>query len=130
MASAGDLLGPTSAGCADVLGTVFEISASGTERVLYSFTGGTADGSDPNSGLLMDGAGNLFGTTAAGGARDLGTVFKISPGGTETVLYSFVGGSTDGSSPQAGLIMDGAGNLYGTTAAGGVNDDGTVFEIN
>jgi uncharacterized repeat protein (TIGR03803 family) len=130
MDSAGDLLGTTSAGGADDLGTVFEISASGTERVLYSFTGGMADGSDPNSGLLMDGAGNLFGTTAAGGARDLGTVFKISPGGTETVLYSFVGGSTDGSSPQAGLIMDGAGNLYGTTAAGGVNDDGTVFEIN
>ena len=130
MDSAGDLFGTTSAGGADDLGTVFEISASGTESVLYSFTGGTADGSDPNGGLLMDGAGNLYGTTSAGGARDLGTVFEISASGTESVLYSFVGGTTDGSSPTAGLILDGAGNLYGMTSAGGVSDVGAVFEIN
>ena len=129
MDSAGDLYGTTSAGGTDDLGTVFEISASGTESVLYSFTGGAADGSDPNGGLLMDGAGNLYGTTSAGGADDLGTVFEISASGTESVLYSFVGGTTDGSSPTAGLIMDGAGNLYGTTSAGGVSDVGTVFEI-
>ena len=130
MDSAGNLYGTTSAGGADDLGTVFEISAAGTESVLYSFAGGATDGSDPTGGLVMDGAGNLFGTTAAGGANDLGTVFKLSPGGTETLLYSFVGGSTDGASPKAGLILDGAGNLYGTTSAGGVDDDGTVFEIN
>ena len=127
--SAGNLYGTTYGGGAYGVGTVFEISASGTESVLYSFTGGAADGSDPNGGLLMDGAGNLFGTTSAGGTDDLGTVFEISASGTQSVLYSFTGGTTDGSSP-AGLILDGAGNLYGTTSAGGVSDVGTVFEIN
>ena len=130
MDGSGDLYGTTSAGGAYDLGTVFEISASGTETVLYSFAGGATDGSDPNGSLLLGNSGSLYGTTSAGGADDLGTVFKLSPDGTEVLLHSFAGGTTDGSSPKAGLILDSAGNLYGTTSAGGVNDDGTVFELN
>jgi len=126
----GDLYGTTSAGGTYDLGTVFEISSSGTETVLHSFAGGTSDGSDPNGSLLLGSSASLYGTTSTGGAYDLGTVFKLSPDGTEVLLHSFAGGTTDGSSPKGGLIVDSAGNLYGTTSAGGVNDDGTVFELN
>ena len=103
--------------------------AKGTERILYSFAGGTADGADPNGGLIIDGAGNLYGTTGRGGADGLGTVFEVSATGTERVLHSFVGGPTDGSNPAAGLVVDGAGNLYGTTYGGGASGLGTVFEV-
>ena len=102
---------------------------AGTERILHSFAGGTADGADPNAGLVLDGAGYLYGTTDGGGAKGLGTVFKLSRTGTETILYSFVGGTTDGANPLAGLSMDSAGNLYGTTEGGGADGLGTVFEI-
>src|ERR1022692_13994 len=89
-----------------------------TFSVLYSFMGG-ADGFGPNSGLVRDAAGNFYGTTMAGGAYDLGTVFKLDKTGKETVLYTFIGG-TDGAEPVAGLARDAAGNLYGTTLYGGV----------
>ncbi len=89
----------------------------GVVTVLYSFTGGT-DGYRPLAGLIQDSAGNLYGTTAGGGAAGGGTVFKITSAGVETVLHSFTGG-TDGASPEAGLIQDSAGNLYGTTTTGG-----------
>ena len=92
-------------------------SAAPTETVLYSFTGGS-DGRKPVAGLIADGSGNLYGTTEFGGASGNGVVFKLSPGGTETVLYSFTGGS-DGGIPRAGLIADRSGNLYGTTQFGG-----------
>ena len=129
MDSAGDLYGTTTGGGANNGGTVFKISPNGTETILHAFAGGTTDGAEPEGGVIMDSAGNLYGTTAGGGAYDLGTVFKISPAGTETVLHSFVGGTTDGADPQAALIMDSAGNLYGTTVDGGANNDGTVFKI-
>jgi len=80
------------------------------------------------AGLVQDGAGNLYGTTASGGASGLGTVFKLSVGGAEAVLHGFRGGS-DGEYPYAGVIRDAGGNLYGTTSAGGVSGFGTVFEI-
>jgi uncharacterized repeat protein (TIGR03803 family) len=110
--------------------------------VLYSFCSkpNCTDGSDPAAGLIQD-AGNLYGTTVVGGAYGYGTVFKLAPpaksGGTwtETVLYSFTGG-TDGANPWAGLVQDAQGNLYGTAYAGGNNlgycDDGgcgTVFKL-
>ncbi|MGD0416243.1 MAG: choice-of-anchor tandem repeat GloVer-containing protein [Terriglobales bacterium] len=108
---------------------------AGTETVLYSFTGGT-DGAQPYlAGVIFDSAGNLYGVTQYGGAYNQGTVFKLtpSPGGTwtETVLYSFTGGA-DGANPQGGLATDGAGDFYGTTYAGGEDNDqcGTLFEIN
>ena len=78
----------------------------------------------------MDGTGSLYGTTSAGGANDDGTVFKIGPNGTETILHSFAGGITDGAGPQVALIMDSAGDLYGTTQSGGTYSGGTVFKIN
>lgn len=127
--SAGNLYGTTYEGGTDNDGTVFRISAAGTETVLHSFAGGATDGAWPDAGLLMDSAGNLYGTTYVGGVNNEGTVFKISGTGTETVLYSFMGGTTDGAEPRAALIMDSAGNLYGTTWGGGAANGGTVFKI-
>jgi uncharacterized repeat protein (TIGR03803 family) len=127
--SAGNLYGTTVGGGAHGDGTVFEVSASGTESVLYSFAGGTADGANPYAAVVMDTSGNLYGTTQNGGASGAGTVFKITAGGTESVLYSFALGTTDGTNPDAALIMDSAGNLYGTTPNGGAHNQGTVFEV-
>ena len=84
------------------------------------------------AGLLLDGAGNLYGTTLAGGVHDEGVVFKLTPpvGGTAwavKVLHSFNG--TNGEGPEARLIADGAGNLFGTTQWGGLSDDGVAFEL-
>jgi len=108
-------------------GVVFRLAPDGTETVLRSF-GGTGDGRDPAAGLIKDKTGNLFGTTDFGGSAGEGTVFKLAPDGTETMLWSF-GGTGDGIYPEAGLIKDAAGNLYGTTLDGGVNDNGIVFKL-
>lgn len=180
---AGNLYGTTAAGggtgCFDNAGcgTVFEVAADRTERVLHSFAGG-ADGYEPLGGLLLDKSGNLYGTTVEtvfklsadgketviytfgqgggispgavtlvsdrsgnlygtaqeGGAYRWGTVFKLAPDGAQTVLHAFTGGS-DGGAPYAGVILDPAGNLYGTTPYGGdVNCNygqgcGTVFKV-
>jgi uncharacterized repeat protein (TIGR03803 family) len=126
MNSAGILYGTTSVGGTFGAGVVFEMTENGKEKVLYNFTGG-ADGANPYSSLIMDTAGNLYGTTWAGGAYGAGTVFKVT-GETEKVLYSFTGG-TDGANPEASLAMDATGNLYGTTFAGGAYGGGTVFEV-
>jgi uncharacterized repeat protein (TIGR03803 family) len=98
-----------------------------TYNLLHSFTGG-ADGATPDAGLVLDAAGNLYGTTVAGGASNLGTVFKLDKTGKETLRYSFLGGA-DGATPYAGLILDGAGNLYGATEVGGASNSGTVFKL-
>jgi uncharacterized repeat protein (TIGR03803 family) len=100
--------------------------------VLYQFTGGI-DGGSPNAGVVFDDAGNLYGTTKSGGLYGHGTVFELSPsesGWNETVLYSFTGGE-DGDSPLGGVVLDGNGNLYGTTYQGGDPGChcGTVFEL-
>jgi uncharacterized repeat protein (TIGR03803 family) len=113
-------------------GTVFKIASDGTFTVLYRFQGGT-DGDLPMGGLIRDAAGNLYGTTEAGGGNTCnevgcGIVFKIAPDGTETVLYRFAGG-LDGLSPAGGVLMDKAGNLYGTTDGGGSANSGTVFKL-
>ncbi|HEX4156999.1 MAG TPA: choice-of-anchor tandem repeat GloVer-containing protein [Rhizomicrobium sp.] len=114
-------------------GTVFEVAADGTEKTLYTFQGGN-DGWAPVANLIEDKSGNLYGTTQAGGSTSAcngvgcGIVFRIAPDGTETVLYSFTGG-TDGAHPSAGVIADAKGDLYGTTEAGGVDDEGTVFKL-
>ena len=125
--AAGNLYGTTSAGGVSKLGTVFKLDTSGNETLLYSFTGGS-DGATPNAGLVLDPTGNLYGTTTLGGAANLGTVFKLDTAGTETVLYSFTGG-TDGATPRAGLVLDPSGIPYGTTAAGGASNSGTVFKL-
>jgi len=130
--SAGNLYGTTGYGGTNGNGTVFKISASGTESILHSFGPNVGiDGDLPIAGLIMDSAGNLYGTTYGGGVNNTGTVFKISASGTESVLYSFgPDGGTDAQYPTAGLIMDSAGNLYGTTESGGAHLGGTVFKIN
>ena len=123
----GNLYGTTKQGGAHGAGTVFKVAPDGTETVLYSFAG-TSDGAFPMCNLLMDKKGNLYGTADGGGAHGSGTVFKISSKGAESTLYSFAGG-TDGANPQASVVRDGTGNLYGTTSSGGAHNDGTVFMI-
>jgi uncharacterized repeat protein (TIGR03803 family) len=129
--AAGNLYGTTYYGgtghCSGhACGVVFKVAKAGKETVLYTFNG--TDGAQPLAGLVRDKAGNLYGTTSAGGASDLGTVFKLDPAGHETVLHSFTG-SPDGRYPCAALILDPEGDLYGTTAGGGTSDSGTVFEM-
>lgn len=97
-------------------GIVFRLTPDGAETVLYTFTGGI-DGSHPNSTLIRDGGGNLYGTTFNGGAFGFGTVFVVAPDGTERVLHSFTG-EADGAYPAGGLLRDGSGNLYGTATYG------------
>jgi uncharacterized repeat protein (TIGR03803 family) len=121
----GNLYGTTLYGGASGVGTVFKLDTSGNETVLHNFTGG--DGAYPYAGLVRDATGNLYGTTFRGGSSDYGTVFKLDTSGTETVLHSFTGYS-DGSNPRGGLVMDAAGNLYGTTEMIG-EAFGTVFKL-
>ena len=125
---AGNLYGTTETGGASGAGTVFKVSKSGTLTVLYSFTGGS-DGANPFAELLRDAAGNFYGTTANGGTSGVGTVFKLSKSGKETVLHSFAGGTTDGCFPYGGLLQDTAGNFYGTTEVCGASGVGTVFKL-
>lgn len=123
----GNLYGATPSGGANNDGTIFEIAkGSNTITVLATFSG--ADGGFPEGSLTLDSTGDLYGTTANGGAGGYGTVFEIAKGSNSiTTLASF--NDTNGDSPKAGLILDGSGDLYGTAFAGGANDDGTIFEI-
>ena len=121
----GNLYGTAAEGGQFSQGTVFEITSSGL-TTLHSFNG--TDGAEPESLLIFDAQGNLYGTTFFGGAFNQGTVFELTPSGQETVLYNFTGG-TDGAHPQAALLFDAQGNLYGTTAAGGASGQGTVFKL-
>ena len=124
---AGNFYGTSTSGGTSNRGTVFKFDSSKVESVLYSFTGPPCDGSFPDAALVTDKAGNLYGTTQFGGSSDLGTVFKIDPSGTETVLHSFTGPPSDGRDPT-GLLIDAAGNLYGT-GGGGSSSRGTVFKV-
>ena len=134
--SAGNLYGTTGGGGAAGYGTVFELTqgANGRwkETILYSFAGG-AKGVEPTAGVVMDKAGILYGTTNAGGTTSCGcgVVYKLAPsaGGkwTYTVLHRFTG--FDGAGPNANLVLDSNGNLYGTTTSGGAGGAGVVFEI-
>jgi uncharacterized repeat protein (TIGR03803 family) len=137
----GALYGATAYGGGDNYGTVFELRPAATfcrailcywnETVLHTFTG-TPDGADLFfENLAFDPAGNIYGTTWQGGAYDYGTVFELSPSGgvwTESIPHNF-GSGTDGQSPFAGVVLDSAGNVYGTTAAGGTGDMGTVYQL-
>jgi uncharacterized repeat protein (TIGR03803 family) len=124
----GNLYGTTSIGGADDLGTVFSLGPKGF-AVLHSFTDSSGDGAHANPGLIMDKAGNLYGSTCCGGVNDDGIVFRLAPDGTETILHSFAGTAGDGQDPVGGLVMDKAGNLYGSTFFGGANNDGAVFKL-
>jgi uncharacterized repeat protein (TIGR03803 family) len=131
---------PYTQGC----GTVFKLTPIGDGKwlykVIYNFTGQNGDGIGPTSAVVLDSAGNVYGTTNSGGSKNLGTVFKLTPSGsgkwTETILYSFgSNNNNDGFGPN-GLVRDSAGNLYGTTYGGGDSNVfychdtcGTVFEL-
>jgi uncharacterized repeat protein (TIGR03803 family) len=124
----GNLYGTTNkAGGAHHYGNVFEMSSSGVEQVLYSFSG--ADGKFPESNLILDAQGNLYGTTHKGGQYKEGTVFELAPFDAETFLYSFDKLRGGPSLPAGGLVFDVQGNLYGTTYSGGAYRGGTVYEI-
>jgi len=125
--SAGNLYGTTFGGGAPGKGVVYKVSASGQEAVLYTFTGG-ADGGSPYAGVVLDAAGNLYGTTYYGGTANAGAVYEVSTSGQETVLYSFTGGA-DGANPYGGVTLDSSGNLYGTTYGRGTSNDGVVYAL-
>jgi uncharacterized repeat protein (TIGR03803 family) len=128
--AAGNLYGASIKGGAYDSGTVFKIDAvTGQETVLHSFAGQPSDGAHPLATLISDTAGNLYGTTLAGGAYDDGTVYKLDTTGTLTLLHSFAGQPSDGSTPHGILARDAAGNLYDTTEFGGTDDRGTVFKL-
>jgi len=139
--SAGNLYGTTYGGGVHGYGSVFKLAKNGTFTLLYSFNWGVGtDGARPIGKLLRDTAGNLYGTTRFGGSyggsdcqgSGCGTIFKVDSSSNETVLYTFTG-NPDGYDPQAGLVMDSSGDLYGTTTKGGANDQtgdqGTVFRL-
>jgi uncharacterized repeat protein (TIGR03803 family) len=113
-------------------GTVFKLDTSGRETVLHKFTGTNGDGFFPGALLVRDQAGNLYGTTANGGAHGFGTVFKLDRTGKETVLYSFTCES-DGCTPYPGVVLDSSGNLYGAAFYGGIafgnSGHGVVFKV-
>jgi uncharacterized repeat protein (TIGR03803 family) len=139
--SAGNLYGTTVGLTSVTYGTAFELTpvAGGggwTETVLHTFCSELecADGTVPMSTLVFDSEGNLYGTTRSGGPgkNPQGTVFELTPASgswTYTVLHTFGQTKYDGISPQAGVIRDSLGNLYGTTYQGGFHGDGAVYEV-
>jgi uncharacterized repeat protein (TIGR03803 family) len=142
--SSGNLYGTAATGgqvrCTGDCGVVFKLSkteAGGwAETVLHSFRGGKTDGGSPQAGVVIDGTGNIYGTTYGGGGTGCGagcgTVYELSPilagGWTYSVIYSFTGGA-DGAQPLSQLVLDSSNNLYGTTLNGGSHGFGGVFEL-
>ncbi len=128
--AAGNLYGTTRYGGADDVGTVFELPAGGGGQVVTLATfNGTGNGAQPSAGLVLDAAGDLYGTASAGGADSHGTVFEVVAGtGAVTTLATF-NGTGNGADPDPGLIVDPAGDLFGTTRTGGATGDGTAFEV-
>jgi uncharacterized repeat protein (TIGR03803 family) len=131
-----NIYGTTGAGGLDDDGAVYVLtpnrgSLGWKETLLHSFEGGNSDGANPIAGVVVDAAGNVYGTTAQGGSAGLGTVYMLTPQSngtwTETVLYSFLGGN-DAATPNSSLTFDAGGNLYGT-AGGGAYGQGTVFKL-
>ncbi|HWY14595.1 MAG TPA: choice-of-anchor tandem repeat GloVer-containing protein [Rhizomicrobium sp.] len=140
--ASGNLYG-TTFGCGKFgYGAVYKVKPDGSESLLYSFRGGH-NGYNPFAGVTLDTQGNLYGVTDYGGrlrlctngAGGCGTIFKLTPNGTKTLLYAFKGPLKDGYIPAANPIMDAFGNLYGTTAGGGIGDNceyggcGIVFKL-
>jgi len=131
-----NIYGTTGAGGTAGLGTAYRLTPDRgrqgwSETVLHSFQGGSSDGSNPTAGVVLDAAGNVYGTTLQGGSAGLGTVYMLTPQSngtwTETVLYSFQGGS-DASSPNSSLTFDAGGDLY-STSGGGAHGHGAVFKL-
>jgi uncharacterized repeat protein (TIGR03803 family) len=127
----GNFYGTTSDGGSSYSGTVFRITPKGAGTTIHTFTGINPEGSQPNGRVIKGSDGNFYGTTYFGGASSgvvSGTVFKVTPSGTLTTLYSFTG-SPNGANPVAPLIQGSNGNFYGTTYSGGFSPLGTVFSV-
>jgi uncharacterized repeat protein (TIGR03803 family) len=135
--ASGNLYGTTYFGGTYGFGTAYELvhqpGGAWAEKILHNFNNTGTEGEYPASGLIFDAVGNLYGTTVLSSPGGLGTVFELKPrqGGTwaEKILASFISSGTGGGNPYGSLIFDSAGNLYGTTAVGGFNGVGTVFEL-
>jgi uncharacterized repeat protein (TIGR03803 family) len=132
----GNLYGTTTIGGPNGGGTIFMITPSGTLKTLYGFCAQSncADGKSPEAGLIQATSGDFYGTTPSGGANSGGTVFKVTPGGALTTLYSFCSQNagqpcSDGEEPFGELVQAINGNLYGTTYVGGGGGEGTIFSI-
>jgi len=129
----GNFYGTTTGGGANGWGVVFKITAAGKLTVLYSFCSksGCVDGETPYAGIVQGTDGNFYGTTTAGGANIYGTVFKVTPKGKLTTLYSFCSqsGCADGETPYGGVFQATDGTFYGTTLVGGNSSVGTVYSL-
>jgi len=127
--SDGNFYGLTNAGGSAGYGVIYRIATDGTEVVLHTFTGGATDGRMPQfANLVQASDSNFYGVTVLGGVSNQGIVFKITPGGTFTLLHSF-DGSTEGGNSSSALSVGPDGQLYGNTNVGGASNQGTVFKI-
>jgi uncharacterized repeat protein (TIGR03803 family) len=125
----GNIYGATMFDGANQEGAVFRIDSDGEETVLHSFGTSPSDGVFPEGGLVADAEGNVYGTTGGGGTHGAGTVFKIDSKGQYSVVYSFKTTAGDAKNPAAGLVLDKAGNLYGTSPSGGAAAAGAIYQI-
>jgi uncharacterized repeat protein (TIGR03803 family) len=129
----GNFYGTAYQGGTDGVGTVFQLTPTGTLTTLHSFCpqSGCADGTEPDAGLVQGSDGNFYGATVSGGTTSKGTLFQVTPSGSLTTLYHFCPqtGCADGAYPQGSLVQGSDGNLYGTTYQGGANNQGAVFKL-
>jgi uncharacterized repeat protein (TIGR03803 family) len=126
----GSLYGVTALGGTSNEGVVYKVNKRGVETVLHTFVGGSTDGCYASGTLVLDGDDNLYGTTTNCGSDNAGIVWKLGKDGIETVVHSFAGGASDGSTPTAGVTRDANGDLFGGTDFGGTSNKGTVYKLN
>jgi uncharacterized repeat protein (TIGR03803 family) len=126
----GNLYGTTENGGSGGYGTVYEFNPkTGQKTILHNCYGGVSDGASPLDGaLVFDKEGNIYGTTMGGGIVGGGTIYKLAPDGTFTILHSFTN-QPDGDDPMGGVVFDKQGNLYTTTEEGGATTNGTVIKL-
>ena len=124
----GNLYGTTYNGGVDLAGTIFNVTTSGSQKLIHSFSGTATDGAYPTGGLTLGTDGSFYGTTMQGGNVSMGTLFKITPTGTLTILHNF-NSFKDGAFPWGPPILASDGNFYGTTSGGGINGRGVVYKI-
>jgi uncharacterized repeat protein (TIGR03803 family) len=129
LGSDGNFYLSTSSGGANALGAIVQVTPAGVGTVLYSFAGGDADSALPFAGLMQASDGNLYGTSYYGGPKSGGTVYRVTPAGVYTSLYTFTNASQGAYYPYAGLVQGPDGALYGSTLRGGTKDQGTVYRI-
>jgi uncharacterized repeat protein (TIGR03803 family) len=137
--SDGNFYGTTEANGTSNFGAIYRVTPAGDFTVLHQFTGshptGPTDGAQPFGEMILASDGSFYGTTSAGGAGDLGSIFQLTPAGVYTTVYSFpnngtIGFGTTGYQPRGTLLQTSDGNLYGTTTGGNVSNGGTVFRLN